>query len=368
LLISVADALADLGHWAEAARLYCKSLAVRPRDSIGHHNLAVVLLQLGQFKQAIEHCQAAIDVRPDYALALNTLGVALARTGRHAEASQVLKRALAIKPDFAKAAYNLGQSLDELGKRSEAMTAYRTALALDPQLAAAVFDLAALGGCPAPLQMPREYVLTLFDHYASSFDEHLTELGYAVPQSLFAAVSSVHPGPFARAVDLGCGTGLVGATFRPVVERLIGVDLSAVMIEASRARGVYDELVQAEVVEWLASPVGAIELVLAADVLIYLGELEPLFAGVAERLGSEGLFAFSIELTAKDRYVLRETRRYAHSVDYIRRLAAALGWSELTSSEQCLRSQGSQAVDGQLFVFRNGSSSGDEVTAAQRQA
>jgi predicted TPR repeat methyltransferase len=31
-------------------------------------------------------------------------------------------------------------------------------------------------------------------------------------------------------LDLGCGTGLAGAVFRPFVERLVGVDLSPAMI------------------------------------------------------------------------------------------------------------------------------------------
>ena len=124
------------------------------------------------------------------------------------------------------------------------------------------------------------------------------------------------------------------------------------MIEASRTRGIYDELVQADVVQWLASSVGAVDLLLAADLLIYLGTGAPVCRG-GQPSAPGGLFAFSIELTTEPDYVLRPTRRYAHSVGYTGRLAASLGWSEVASLEQPLRRQDQSSVDGQLFVFRS---------------
>ena len=47
---------------------------------------------------------------------------------------------------------------------------------------------------------------------------------------------------FGAMLDLGCGTGLGGAAFRPFVDRLVGVDLSPAMIAQAAAKGLYDRL------------------------------------------------------------------------------------------------------------------------------
>ncbi len=84
---------------------------------------------------------------------------------------------------------------------------------------------------------------------------------------------------FDRALDLGCGTGLAGAVFAPRVDSLVGVDLSAAMVEQARRTGRYNHLHVSDVLEFLAREGdGCADLVIAADVLPYCSDLAPLIA------------------------------------------------------------------------------------------
>jgi len=202
--------------------------------------------------------------------------------------------------------------------------------------------------------MPRSYLTTFFNDYAPRFDQHMEELRYVAPRLLADAVLTEGSRQFDEAVDLGCGTGLVGALFRPHVRHFVGVDLAAAMIAASRKRGVYDELANEDVVDYLRRRETLVDLLLAADVLIYLGDLGDLFAAVAARLRGGGLFAFSIEATDSCDYRLQASRRYAHSPNYIRRLAASHQWAESASEECSLRAQADGRENGVVFVYRRG--------------
>ncbi|RZL88132.1 MAG: methyltransferase domain-containing protein, partial [Variovorax sp.] len=212
------------------------------------------------------------------------------------------------------------------------------ALGADPQLHR--YYLAAVrsgaqadgaGAAGAPSAPPRAYVESLFDQYAADFDQHLVHtLGYRGHERLIDAVMQLGPRQYAAALDLGCGTGLCGPLLRRVAARVDGVDLSAAMIEKARALGVYDELAHADVAEYLASPERAanpVELVVAADVFIYVGRLEAVFEGVARVLAPGGAFCFTVEAVPEGQdVVLLPSLRYAHSAGYLRALAARFGF------------------------------------------
>jgi predicted TPR repeat methyltransferase len=127
-------------------------------------------------------------------------------------------------------------------------------------------------------------------------------------------------------LDLGCGTGLCGPLLRPLAQRLLGVDLSAGMLQRAQARGCYDELVQADVAEHLHTLVGPVDVVVAADVFIYIGDLQAVWAGVRRVLAPGGWLALSVEEASEAAdFELRPSSRYAQSARYLQRLAAAQG-------------------------------------------
>ncbi len=185
----------------------------------------------------------------------------------------------------------------------------------------AALKLALIGQAPLPAAPPSAFVEALFDQYAPTFDASLVEkLGYRVPDLLLAAIRTHRPERFGLAVDLGCGTGLMGERLRPVVDRLIGYDISAAMLKKAEAKGVYDRLEKADLQHFEGAGLKA-DLVTAADVLMYLGRLDGLIGTAAQMLTPGGLFAFSVEAhDGPEDFVLRPSRRYAHSESYLRRM------------------------------------------------
>src|SRR5690606_25849867 len=152
------------------------------------------------------------------------------------------------------------------------------------------YKLAALRGDPAPESAPAEYVAGLFDQYAEEFDAHLTgELGYQTPQRLREPFDGLAGGATGlRVLDLGCGTGLSGLVFRDCAAHLAGVDLSPRMLDKARGRGIYDELHCADLVQALERPGPDWDLMLAADVFVYLGDLGAVLRAAARALRPGG--------------------------------------------------------------------------------
>ncbi|MEO0760608.1 MAG: efflux RND transporter permease subunit, partial [Pseudomonadota bacterium] len=133
--------------------------------------------------------------------------------------------------DALETAYEEGLAAEKAGDAEGAAWHFRHCLALDPDdRGGAAVRLAALGLGPVPERAPPAYVATLFDQHAESFEMTLVHsLGYAIPEAIAEALAVAGLGPFARGVDLGCGTGLVGEALEgratAVVEMREGTNL-----------------------------------------------------------------------------------------------------------------------------------------------
>ncbi|RLC23963.1 MAG: hypothetical protein DRH56_07065 [Deltaproteobacteria bacterium] len=156
---------------------------------------------------------------------------------------------------------------------------------------------------------------------------------------------------FRNAMDLGCGTGLSGAAFRPNCDRLSGIDLSPNMIEAAREKELYDSLEVGDFLTLLREKKDPFDLVIAADVLVYIGDLAPVFQSVRSCLNRDGYLVFSTEKTDREGYVLRDTGRYAHSREYIESLAERSGFSLLACRTANIRKDREAWIEGNLFVL-----------------
>ncbi|MCP9628130.1 methyltransferase domain-containing protein [Rhodopseudomonas palustris] len=240
--------------------------------------------------------------------------------GEAAAAAELLLQAVELAPHFASAWFALGEiRADRLDDRPGAIDAWRRARAADPaDRHGAGLRLMRLGALELGAMTPA-YVTSLFDQYAPRFEAALLgELGYRGPELLCDAVLDVcgagRPPRFGQVIDLGCGTGLVGRLFRPLAAALVGIDLSAQMLAQARRSGAYARLVRADLVEGLAaeSPAGT-DLILAADVLIYIRDAAPLLCQAARVLKPGGLLAVTAETHAGDGVALTEGLRFAQS-------------------------------------------------------
>jgi predicted TPR repeat methyltransferase len=272
-----------------------------------------------------------------------------------AAAAELFEQALERAPDWAAAWFALGEAREKLGDLDAADQAFRMSLLADRADAqGAAARLALIGRGEAPGALPQAYVARLFDDYAPSFDAHLTEnLGYRAPALIADALSVVAPGRrFASGLDLGCGTGLMGMALRERVDHLAGVDLSAAMIAKARERDLYDRLVVDDALAMLGrEPPGSFDLIVAADALVYVGDLAPLFAGVATALTTDGLFAFSVETCEGDGFKFEPTMRFAHSRSYVEATAREAGLRPLLVQSASTRREAGVDAPGLICVF-----------------
>ncbi|WP_448953898.1 class I SAM-dependent DNA methyltransferase [Labrys neptuniae] len=276
--------------------------------------------------------------------------------GDTAAAAELMVQALDQAPGWAAGWLMLGELYEMLERREPALAAYRRALARDPaDEAGAGARLARLGERPADGAMTPAHVAALFDDYAPRFERSLVgDLSYRGPTLLRAALEGLgRRGPFARALDLGCGTGLAGEVFAPLCRAIIGVDLSAAMLREARRKQLYGALEQGDILPFLArqEPAGA-DLVLAADVFVYLGDLSAIFDAVARALAPGGVFAFTAQRQdGPAPFVLGHDMRYAHSLQAIESWAATAGLGIAALDQAWARVDRGMPVPGLVAVL-----------------
>ncbi|MDJ1157986.1 methyltransferase domain-containing protein [Chelatococcus sp. SYSU_G07232] len=312
---------------------------------------------------AVTH-RSSGDLRADrrYAYAEAAL-----KEGDAAAAADLMQQTVEIVPGWVPAWILLGTARLALSDRAGAAAALREALRLDPtDVLGAGPRLARLGLAPVQGAMTDAYVRALFDDYAGRFDAHLTrDLAYRGPALLLQAVDRAAAATtgrglrFARVLDLGCGTGLMGEAVRARAEHLAGCDLSPVMVEKARAKRVYDALAVADLLTFLsAEEEVSADLLLAADVLVYVGELAAIFAAAARVLQHRGLFAFTVQAPGaggEEAFELGEDMRYAHGSGYLRARAAAAGLAVLSLESAATRLDRGAPVPGHVVVLTRSS-------------
>ena len=279
----------------------------------------------------------------------------LIERGETEAAAEMLAETLAHTPGFIAGWFLLGEARELLGDKEAAAAAFRRVLALDPaDRLGAGLRLARFGARNSARAMSSAYVTNLFDQYASRFDRELIEsLRYNAPTLLCAALDRVAgERRYARVLDLGCGTGLMGEAIRDKADDLVGVDLSKNMVAAASRKKVYDRLIVGDLMETLAVETAPFDLVLAADVFVYVPDLKPVFAAAAPRLSAEGLFGFTIETHDDEGAILRETLRFAHGEEHLRRAAKAAALEMLRIERVSTRREKNIPVEGLLAVLR----------------
>jgi len=383
----------QLGDSETAIERIHHALGIDPRQPLAHNNLGNVLFACGRADEALASYDAALALRPDYPEAHHNRANVLARLQRANEAFAGYERAVALKPDYAAArralatlyenknrlpealehgrwlvdhtpparhqALQLGRVLRKLNRLDEAREVYRQWLIADPDDALAQHFLAACGGAPPPARASDDCVRATFDNFADEFDACLDKLGYRVPTLIHQMVGELWDAagmPAWDVADLGCGTGLCGPSLRGLAHRLVGVDLSAPMLAKARERGAYDELVEADLLAFLQQRPEAFDLLVSGDTLVYLGDLEPIFAAAAQALRQAGVLVFSVERQEGDPsegcFQLNRFGRYVHQPDYVHQTLAGAGFEWLAGREEVLRLEAGQPVPGLLVAAK----------------
>ena len=380
----------EAGRLDAAEAKFQASLALLPGRVSTLTNLAATQIKLARRDAALATLQEALAADPDNTDAWWHKGIALYELNRFEEALAAFERLLVLQPERCEAWVRHGQTLQELERLEQALSSYDKALAIDPSLAlawtqrgsvlkdqrrldeaahafrqalAAGGDAEMLGyllasvqtpvaGHQAPASAPARYVQKLFDEYADTFDVHLVQvLRYQAHVVLANHLDKLRDAAFPHALDLGCGTGLCGPLVHPFAPRIDGVDLSQKMLDKAEQLQVYDRLVRADIPAYLQTTDTHYDLVLAADVFAYMGDLDPVFGGAARVMAHDGMFCFSVETAERDQdFELKTSLRYGHSEVYVRRLAARHGFEALDILHLPIREDKQQPIQG-LYVY-----------------
>jgi predicted TPR repeat methyltransferase len=342
-----------LKRYDEAVAAFDKALTIKPDLAEAWLGRADSCFQLERYGDALAASERALALKPDFAQAWLGRGALFAHIKRHEDAIAAFDKALTIRPDLAEAWLGRGDALQALNRPEEAVVAYRQALATGGDSEIIQYILASLSAEAAPVTAPRHLITGLFDQYADIFDAHLVgKLKYRAPDLLFDAMTRFAQSGKLDILDLGCGTGLVGARFRPLARTLTGLDFSSNMLRVAKQRQIYDNLIRSELTEFLQTQTKSFDLALAADVFLYIGDLSAVFQGIRGALRDGGLFGFSVEISAEQDFVLRPNRHYAHSGAYLRRLSERHGFVVETIESGVIRQDNGIDVVGYLAVLR----------------
>lgn len=372
-----------------AEHAYGRALAIDPTLGDAHFGLGLIRFRQRRLDEAAASLNRAIRHSTHTALSQVCLGHVLYLTGDFAGSAQAFEAGAQDNPldSAARRKYARARSFETMieGRLDEALTAYpalageaaeplddllrdafsllsahghpdraveigRRRLAANPDDPVQRYLLDAVSG-RAHLAAPADYLESYFDRFAPEFDHKLVEvLNYRLPERMQAAVLR-YGQRFSHILDLGCGTGLAGPQLAALGSTLAGVDLSGKMLDEARKRDCYHELTKSDGVAYLVGRPARFDLVFAADVMIYIGDLAPLFAGVHRALIPGGLFAFSAEQVSEGDFTLLPSGRFAHSRAYLARLSEP-GFDILEVSETTIRLEANRPVDGLMIVLR----------------
>ncbi|THB75418.1 MAG: methyltransferase domain-containing protein [Desulfobulbaceae bacterium] len=352
LQFSLAQVLFDIGDAQQAENHFITASKLNSSSGDIFYNLAICQKSLGKVELAIESYLKALTLDATDLDSRYNLAACYAHLDNLDAAIDQYQELLEIEENHQSALNNLAYLYQKGGFEEKALTTYQKLLALDPQHISAKHMVSALQG-ERVTHTPESYVQELFDSYAIDYEQSLVDkLSYNLPRLMyeFYLQNSSHRS-FTKTIDLGCGTGLSGITFREVSKTMIGVDLSERMIEQAERKNVYDLLIISDILSSLSDQrLYNSELILALDVFGYIGDLEKIFSESHRISKPNALFYFSIEkLDSEEDFLLKKNGRFSHSYHYIENQSRSCGWVINHSQKIDLRKERDHWVKGLIF-------------------
>jgi len=346
-LSNAANICESLRQWPEMARYHQQVLTHDNTALDSVIGLAVALRQQQQLQQA----QQVLDKIPDPARNLDWLREQTLLWLLNSQHTLLLSfiEQQSLPADLIVA---LADYVAEEHTPDAALPLYQQVLQLEPDNQTARHMMAAAEGI-ATERAPAAYVTSLYDQNASQFEQRLVgTLGYDAPTRLAKRLQQFCDSPKV-VYDLGCGTGLMGEALQPLKPgQITGLDLSDQMLQLAAKKNCYSQLIQGDLLE-AQLPVGQADLIVAADVLIYIGDLEPVFERVSYWLESDGIFALTIEQQLdRTEPLLSESGRFRHHPQRLVEQAEAAGLSLIEQERFPLRQESNELLTGEMFLFR----------------
>ncbi|WP_428739400.1 methyltransferase domain-containing protein [Sulfurimonas sp.] len=307
------------------------------------------------YKNALLYLKKAIKVDNKCYICYHQMADVYDKLNKYEQSLFYLQKAIKLNPDFYDALFSMAQCYRKMQNENKMVEYLHKTLKKLPKHPGANHLLASLNQ-ETNSKYSSEYAEDLFDRYADHFENHLiNSLKYQVPTIIKEKLQSLNPPRDSKVLDLGCGTGLLGKAIIDIFPNLVGVDISTNMIEETRKKNIYTTLYIDDIQDFLFKNVKKFDLVMAADVFIYIGDLQVIFSSVKKCLSSHGYFIFSIELSSDintSDHKLAKSGRFSHTVEYIESLCKEIGFDVEDKEEVILRQENNTGQKGAIFILK----------------
>jgi predicted TPR repeat methyltransferase len=287
-------ALQGIGRHEEAGSAFQKGAAIVPQAPAPIAGIGSLLRKTGQAEKAVGYLQRAIDLaEPVIVKSRIHLAGCLFDLGRNDEAKAEAKKLVPYsrRRDFPHLTF--GTLLGRLGLSEQAQQHIDLHLRDNPDdKHCARMLMAQIGMGPPPERAPTAFLLKAYADISLTWDRSSSYQAHLLVGSRFEQISN---GRAALSIlDVGCGTGLVGALVRPKASVLQGVDLSPEMLARAEEKKLYDGLYQTDALTFLREHPANYDFVLSAATLIHFGDLEPVFRAMHSALKPDGCAIFTV--------------------------------------------------------------------------
>ncbi len=346
-------ALFDIEDFEKAAKHYDIASQASPEDPDIQYNKGLNLRRLGKRKGAITAFAKAIDLGDSSIDTLYNIALCHQDLKEFEDAAKLYAIILENDKNHLSTLNNFAYLCHKTGDLKKAEQLYRRLLQLNPQHTAAQHMLNALCGI-TPDNAPLEYIESVFDGYAENFEENLLkELCYRTPIELWRFYRELFPENLdCKCLDLGCGTGLAGLAFKSACKELTGIDISDKILKEAEQKSLYKRLIKNDILSFLETTKESFNLLIAADVFTYMGNLESLFKSCNKRCEAGGVLCFSVEESKGNSFTLKETGRFGHPLRYIEKLCSKTGWKLISVERSNLRKDKNEWISGFLFILQ----------------
>ncbi|MGC1182963.1 tetratricopeptide repeat protein [Legionella sp.] len=339
-------------HHQLAVDYFSKALALDNENIDARNNLAATFMHHDRFENALMHYDVLLKKEPDNIEYLYNSGVAQMALGHLNEAIIFFDHVLRLQANHAASLNNLAAIYLKIDQRETSREYLRQALVINPNDSVSSHMLHALDGDSQAKTSP-EYAHNLFNNYALYYDQHMQgTLHYTIPQHIARTIHQLELPQKTQTLDLGCGTGLTGIVLREMSSHLTGVDIAAKMLAQAKTKGIYDELIEAEISEFFQKNSTSYDLIVAADVLPYLGELNSFFHSIEHHLNQHGYFIFTTEISPKSPWFLQTSARFSHHPTYIKQLVEQTQLQLIKQEKIPARIQNQHPLEVMLYVLK----------------
>jgi len=340
----------------EAIELHKQALQYSPEHNNALYNLAYALNEKGENETSLQLYYKVIDAAPYHVRALCDIAHVLGKLKQDEKALPFLQRAMEVAPNDEHVHLNMGITHRMMGNLDQAKNSFNEVIRINPANQTAKYYIAIMTGDNSIDSSPDNYVQELFDGYAETFDNQLIEqLQYKTPVLIGDMVKKHTDGSQKyKILDLGCGTGLAGIHLKDISDYMAGVDLSSKMLKKAEQRNIYNELITSGIEQYFETHDFQPDIVVSADVFVYIGDISTIFQQVSKSITENGIFVFSTEDTQNsEKFILRDSGRFAHNEIYIRSLASSNSFELIDSQKTIIRYEADKPIHGQVYLLKN---------------